>query len=161
MPFDDYYKNSDKEITRHWKSVGSTFALLAVVLISVNGLYAIYKDYKTESDKESARIKHADTLCTNLPKPVLFNFVKSEEPVIYNNNSATEIVYHYQTERDSKIIIPQFLQWFKTNGWKRDSEDELIFTKGRQRIAFESTDNFFTYYAISCYVEDLSFGIYD
>src|SRR5215203_4902414 len=111
MPFEDFYEKSDKEKKRHWKSVVSTFALLVVVLISINGLYQTYEDYLTEltelteSAKESTRIKQIDAFCTNLPKPDLFNLVKRENPVSYNNNE-TEIVYRYQTERDSNVVIP-------------------------------------------------------
>ncbi|MEP6901144.1 MAG: hypothetical protein ABJA66_05300 [Actinomycetota bacterium] len=160
MPFGNFYDKSDKETSRHWKSVVLTFSLLAIVFISVYGLYMIREDYITEYVKESARIKHVDALCTNLPKPLLFNFVNGEKPVSDNNN-ATEIIYHYQTERDLKVIMPQFLAWFSSNGWKRNPNNELIFTKGNQTISIESGDNYFTHYDISCSEEEISFGIYD
>ncbi len=72
MPLENFYEKSDKETNRHWKSVVSTFSLLAIVFISVYGLYLIYGDYLTEFNIESSRIKHVDNLCRNLPKPDLF-----------------------------------------------------------------------------------------
>ena len=159
MPFGDLYERSEKETTRHWKSVISTFALLAVVLISVFGLYSICEDYITEYLKESSRIIHIDAVCKNLPKPDSFVLVKRENPVSYNNNNATEIVYRYQG--DSQVIIPQFIEWFRANDWKRRSDNELIFTKGEQTIAIKSADNYLSQYDIHCYREDSSFGIYD
>ncbi|HVE56098.1 MAG TPA: hypothetical protein VNB22_04665 [Pyrinomonadaceae bacterium] len=160
MPFEDFYEKSDKEKTSHRKSVVSTFALLAVVFISIYGLYLTYENHLEESAKESARIKHADALCISLPKPYLFNFIKRDEPVSYNNTE-TDIVYHYRTEGDSKITIPQFLQWFKTNGWERGFGDQLIFTKGSQTITFKSTDDYVTHFDIHCSVEEskIEFGV--
>ncbi len=83
-----------------------------------------------------------------------------EKPISYNGH-ANEVIDHYQTERDPKVILPQFLEWFASNGWQRSPNSEFIFTKGNQTISFKSTDNFFTHYDISCYEKEISFGIYD
>jgi len=161
MPFEDFYEKSDKLKYRYRKSVISTFALSAVVIISFFGLYGIYKDYLTEYLKEQARIKHVDALCRNLPKPQMFNFVERKDPLSYNDNNATKVVYSYQTQRNANEIISGFLRWFSANGWKRRAGDEWIFTKDGQTIAITSTDNFSTRYDIHCSEQDLSFGIYD
>lgn len=160
MPFENFYEKLDKEIKRHWKSVVSTFALLAVVFISLTGLCSIYENRINDYFKEKARIERLDALCKNLSKPDLFYLVTREKPVSYNTD-ATEIVYHYQTERDPKVIIPQFIEWFSANGWKRKSDNELIFTKDLQTISFTSSDNFYSHYDIYCYEDEISFGIYD
>jgi maltodextrin utilization protein YvdJ len=160
MPFGDFYERAEREKYRHWKSVISTFALLAVVLISLIGLYVIGKDYLTEYLKEQSRIIRIDAVCKNLPKPNSFNLVSRENPISYNDNSATEIVYHYQGNSKQEVI-ELFLVWFSSKYWKRSSDNELIFTKGEQTIVLKSDNNFFTHYDIHCYQQDASYGLYD
>jgi hypothetical protein len=161
MLFDDFYEKNQKERRRHWKSVSAKFALLIVNIIAVSGLYSIYDDYKTERDDKIQRINYVDELCRNLPKPSLFNFVKREPPTIYDNK-ATEVIYHYQTERSFEDVMPTFIEWFDSNSWlRRNPSNKFIFIKSRQNITIASDDNFLSHYNIHCYEEAISFGIYD
>jgi hypothetical protein len=162
MPFDNFYKESDKTNHRYWKSVVSTFSLLVIVFISVYGLYVIYDDYQIEHAKETERIKRVNELCTNLRKPEGFQFEMKEKPVSFNNET-TEIIYRYQSERRLEEIIPLFLVWFNSNqnGWKRNLNDELSFRNGNQTIAIRKVEFPSANYEIRCSVTEISFGIYD
>ena len=148
MPFGDFYKKSEQGEYDHAKSVVATFALLAVVVVSVIGLFYTVSNKIGEYLEKSALGKSVVQTCSALPKPEQFDFVGAGNPYIDEN--AAEVVYRYQTEREPAEITPFFFIWFEAGDWARPFNNELIFIKGRRTISIKSDDNFPRQYEIRC-----------
>lgn len=170
MPFDNFYEESDKA-ARHWRKF-LVIGFLVVVGYSIISFLTVRllerpEPSSNEPTSASERVRHVDELCTSLPKPEQFIFTERNTPIQYDG--ATAVVYHYQSDRKFEEIMPAFLVWFDSNGWKRvaDSDFEvqsaadnkLSFTNGKQTVSISYYS--FDYPNYKLYCHEKSIRVYD
>ena len=162
MPFENFYDESDKA-ARRWRKILVLAFFLLVTYFTVSLWMVSRFDDGDESENQISekieRLRRVDELCTNLPKPEKFYFVRRDKP-IYNTN-ATAIKYYYKSDRGIEEIMPTFIVWFGANGWKPAPENEHSFRKGLQTVTIKTNydDDYYDNYEIYCY--EKSFKAYD
>ncbi|HVE56097.1 MAG TPA: hypothetical protein VNB22_04660 [Pyrinomonadaceae bacterium] len=161
MPFENFYKESDK-FARRWRiAVGVAF-LLVISYLSIPFFAAWITSPETveETPTGAERMRRVDALCSNLPKPEQFYFIGRDAPIDYGD--ATGVTYRYMSDRALEEIMPAFIVWFGENGWKPIAVGDSVFRKGNQTVTIRiNSDYYYGNYEIYCYDGTISFGIYD
>jgi hypothetical protein len=160
MPFENFYRESDKTDRRRRKITGLACLLLAVYLIPAS---LIFRNYQTDRKKrlaESNRLKNVDLLCSTAPLPESFRLVSREKPV--SDDFSSLVVYHFRSKRSLEEMMPAYLDLIDRldmDGWKSVGDSQKIFEKHNQRFSIIQNESDSGNYEIRCYEEEISFGI--
>lgn len=181
MLFENLYQEADKAIRRRWLiSFGA--ALLLFLCYTANAwITAAARDIYSPSEeslREARQYLKASALCSELPTPEQFRRMNPATP--RSASLAAQVFHHYHSEREFDEIIPTFLVWFESNGWKRVSEDALKSPVAtyhpNRKLIFRKTNSIVTIvhyypdsdgyvppanYEFGCRYEDGSFAAYD
>jgi len=161
MPFENFYKESDKARRRWWKCFGAAFLLLAgywafalLVFPEVEGDRNLTDYLKAGDFSKKERVRRADDLCFHLPLPEQFTFIEKDTPKTLGDS--TSIVYRYASYRSPEEIMPFFVIWFKDKGWKSIGSDGAMFRKDKQTVSIRvlAPLDVVTGYEIQCYDSD-------
>jgi len=164
MPFENFYKESDKT-DRRWRWLVCAVLLSPIVYVIVLVSFSWYenREAEIEFERQAARARNVDALCTSLPKPEQFSFVRREPPS--SSGYIASIIFRYRSERKFEEIMPTFRVWFDNNGWTADKGWNAKFDKGNQSILIQPSESFYLgNFEIWCYERapgSLSFEIYD
>src|SRR5688572_22398243 len=142
MPFDNFYKPEDEDDSKRRVWIFGAMAVLffpAFVFVC----FVFNVDLSIPGDSSSntfvtPAVEVAESLCSYLPKPEKFVFVsKGSFP---GREVGSTVVHRYQSERGLEEIMPTFLVWFDSNGWKADPNANLTFRKNDRTITIGRND---------------------
>lgn len=140
MPFENFYKESDKANRLWWKCVGAGILLFAGYwVLGLLFLPTFESDVKPdEALLRTERLRRVKELCESVPKPELFNFLTETLPE--HNDSMTIVDYNYRSKRSFDEVMPLFLVWFDSNGWERLTNKTLdgsLYQSDREAIYYK------------------------
>jgi hypothetical protein len=161
MPFDNFYKDEDDSKRRGW-ILGAMAVLFFPAFVFVSYVFdfnPINSAGSSSTTYMTPAVKVAESLCSYLPKPEKFVFVSKES--FPAREGGTTLVLRYQSERGLEEIMPTFLVWFDSKGWKADPNANLTFRRNDQTITIGHNDAVSPNYEIYCSAKDeiISFGV--
>ena len=157
MPFENFYNQSEKT-TRRWQmALGLVvFPALGYWLLPFLGAtlsgFTIPEKRTFSAPEREARL---DELCTNLPMPEKLTLVRKESPVHLPNGSFVYYIYGSKESRDGysphslripprppEEVMPFFVIWFNSNGWKPVAGNGTMFRKDSLTISINLYEPF-------------------
>ena len=160
MPFENYNKAENDDQRRRWIFLAMAFLFLpGYFFVSYIFNFSPMIPYNTDSTFVTPGIVVAEGICSALPKPEKFVFVSKEK--FPTTDGASAVILHYQSERGLEEIMPAFLIWFNSNGWKTDPNDNLTFRRIDQTVIIRRNDAVSPNYEIYCSAKEskISFGV--
>lgn len=161
MPFENFYKKSDKA-DHSWQL---TFGIILIGLFFFFSISLFVSEFlqQIESGRkistDSGRKQRVDKLCGSVPTPEGFQFF--EKNALTETPPYVSIGYSFRSLRPKEEVYPIFIVWFAENGWtdNKPTYDALEFGKGNQSISISrhvtvtsspdaATEN--TFYKIDC-----------
>jgi hypothetical protein len=151
MPFENFYNESEKR-TRRWQMAFGLiiFPALGYWLLPFLGAtlssFTIPEEKSFSAPEREARL---DELCANLPMPEKLTLLRKESPVHLPNGSFVYYIYGSEEDRNGysphcircrsprppEEVMPFFVIWFNSNGWKSIAENGTMFRKDNLTVS--------------------------
>jgi len=156
MPFENFYKETDKTKRNQWMILVLTLIGIPVFI----WLFWLFLSIIAPPEKspeeiekiiaDSEKLTRADRLCKNLAKPEQFEFSYKG---LGGNSLTASVVYRFKTERPNDEIEIFFRLMLTSDGWIEDKSELRQFKKGKQSIVLERFGSPDANWIISCQEE--------